>query len=61
MRRANLVQARKEGSSVYYSVTDDRLFELLDVARRIITSTLASSLDLLDELRAEGEGDAATH
>ena len=61
MRRANLVQARKEGSSVYYSVTDDRLFELLDVARRIITSTLASSLDLLDELRAEGEGDASTH
>jgi DNA-binding transcriptional ArsR family regulator len=53
MRRANLVQARKEGSTVIYSVTDATLFELLDVARRIITSSLANSLGLLDELRAE--------
>ena len=53
MRRANLVQARKEGSTVIYSVTDDTLFELLDVARRIITSSLTDSQGLLDELRAE--------
>jgi DNA-binding transcriptional ArsR family regulator len=53
LRRASIVQARKEGSSVFYSVTDDSIFELLDVARRIITSSLAESQGLLDELRAE--------
>jgi DNA-binding transcriptional ArsR family regulator len=53
LRRANIVQARKEGSAVFYSVTDESIFELLDVARRIITSSLAESQGLLDELRAE--------
>jgi DNA-binding transcriptional ArsR family regulator len=50
LRRANLVQGRKEGSSVYYSVTDPRIFELLEVARAILTSSLLESQDLLVEL-----------
>ena len=53
MRRAGLLSTRKEGSTVFYSVTDDALFELLDVARRIITSFLTESQGVLDELRAE--------
>jgi len=53
MRRANLVQARKEGSTVIYSVSNAQLFDLLDVARSIITSSLTESQGLLDELRAE--------
>ena len=53
MRRANLVQSRKEGSTVYYSVGDIALFDLLDIARAIITSSLSESQGLLDELRAE--------
>jgi DNA-binding transcriptional ArsR family regulator len=52
MRRAGLVYARKEGSSVYYSVSDPTLFELLEVAKRIITSTLAESQELLAELES---------
>jgi DNA-binding transcriptional ArsR family regulator len=55
MRRANLVQARKEGSTVFYSVGDATLFELLDVARRIITSSLLASENVLVELRAEAK------
>jgi DNA-binding transcriptional ArsR family regulator len=54
LRRASIVQTRKEGSTVFYSVTDESIFELLDVARRIITSSLAESQGLLDDLRAEG-------
>ena len=54
MRRANLVQTRKEGSMVYYSVGDRTLYELLDVARTMISTSLSVSKDLLDELRAEG-------
>ena len=35
------------GANVYYSVGDPMLFELLDVAKRIITSSLAESQLLL--------------
>jgi ArsR family transcriptional regulator len=50
LRRANVLQSRKEGSTVRYSVTDPRIFELLEVARAILTSTLAESRQLLVEL-----------
>jgi ArsR family transcriptional regulator len=52
MRRANFVQARKVGASVVYSVGNPLLFELLDVAKQILTSSLAETRDLLDELEA---------
>lgn len=50
LRRANLLQSRKEGSTVLYSVTDPRIFELLEVAKAILTGTLAESRQLLAEL-----------
>jgi ArsR family transcriptional regulator len=50
LRRANLVQTRKVGSAVFYSVTDPQVFELLEVAKRILTSTLLESHALLAEL-----------
>ena len=50
LRRANVLQARREGTTVWYSVTDDRMFELLEVAKAIITSTLAESTQLIAEL-----------
>lgn len=50
LRRANILQSRKEGSTVRYSVTDPRIFDLLEVAKAILTSTLAESRQLLAEL-----------
>ena len=50
LRRANLVQTRKEGTSVLYSVGNPMIFELLDVARRILTSSLDETRALLAEL-----------
>jgi len=50
LRRADLVQTRKEGASVIYSVGDPAVFELLDVAKRILTSSLLQSRELLAEL-----------
>jgi ArsR family transcriptional regulator len=50
MRRANLVQVRKAGSNVYYSVGDPMIFELLEVAKRIITSSLAGTQELLSQM-----------
>jgi ArsR family transcriptional regulator len=55
MRRANLVQARKDGSIVVYSVANPMLFELLDVAKAILTSSLADTRDLLAELESAAE------
>lgn len=52
MRRANLVQARKDGNSVVYSVGNPMLFELLDVAKQIMTSSLTKTRDLLAELES---------
>src|SRR3954466_12647762 len=40
LRSANVVVARKVGTSAYYSVTDPLIFELLDVARRIFNNHL---------------------
>ncbi len=50
LRRANVVQARKVGANVLYSVADQRIFELLELARTILTSSLAETRDLLAEL-----------
>jgi DNA-binding transcriptional ArsR family regulator len=48
---ANIVQVRQDGAAVRHSVTDTRIFELLEVARVILTSSLAESGQLLGELR----------
>lgn len=50
LRRANLVRSRKEGSSVLYSVAEPRLFQLLEVAKAILTSSLTETRELLEEL-----------
>lgn len=50
LRRANVLQARKDGATVLYSVTDDRIFQLLEVAKAILSSSLAESRQLLADL-----------
>ena len=50
MRRANLIQARKVGSSVYYSVGDPKLFELLEIAKLILRTSLTETQELLEQM-----------
>jgi ArsR family transcriptional regulator len=52
LRRANLVTARKQGSTVYYSLTSPQVAELLAVARQILTGVLSGQAELLHDLRA---------
>ncbi|MFC7242183.1 ArsR/SmtB family transcription factor [Catellatospora aurea] len=52
LRKMNLVVARREGSTVYYSLVSPQVAELLAVARRILTEVLANQVGLLDDLRA---------
>jgi DNA-binding transcriptional ArsR family regulator len=51
LRRAGLVVTRKEGSTVFYSLTSPHVAELLAVARQILTGVLSGQMELLDDLR----------
>lgn len=51
LRRAGLVVTRKEGSTVYYSLTSPHVAQLLAVARTILTTVLSGQMELLDDLR----------
>ncbi len=51
LRRAGLVVTRKEGSTVYYSLTSPDVAELLAVARKILTEVLSGQVELLADLR----------
>ncbi|MGO4430624.1 transcriptional regulator, partial [Streptomyces sp. MCAF7] len=46
---------RKEGSTVYYSLTSPHVAELLRVARTILSGVLAGQAELLADLQA-GQG-----
>lgn len=50
LRRANIVETKKKGSTVYYSVSDPRIFDLLEVAKQIITGSLTEARELLEEM-----------
>jgi ArsR family transcriptional regulator len=52
MRKQGLLDTRREGTSVYYRVRDPRTFQLLEVARQILTSHLEETQALLDDLTA---------
>lgn len=52
MRRQGILESRKAGARVYYRVKDPRIFQLLTIAREILTSQLEESRALLGDLAA---------
>jgi ArsR family transcriptional regulator len=52
LRQAGLVDARRQGTSVFYRVADERVFDLLEAGRSIISRRLSEQQSLLDELEA---------
>ena len=54
LRAKNIVRARKEGTTVRYTVVDPVVGDLLDVARRIFNNHLTGTRTLLRELQREG-------
>ncbi|MEV4891419.1 ArsR/SmtB family transcription factor [Nonomuraea sp. NPDC050547] len=56
LRRAGVVSAEREGSTVVYSLATPELADLLDAVRRILTEMLVDQGELLAELRAEAHG-----
>jgi DNA-binding transcriptional ArsR family regulator len=55
LRGGNLVGTRKEGTTVYYSVRDPLIFQLMDVAWEIFNRQLISQQELLQQLKEEVE------
>ena len=53
LRGQNIVEARKVGTTVYYSVRDPALYELLDAARKIFNNHLIDTRSMLEELADE--------
>lgn len=53
LRMKGVVVGRKEATSVYYSVRDPLLFDLLDFTRRIFNNQLAHTRDTLRALDEE--------
>lgn len=51
LRRSNIVDTRKEGTTTYYAVRDPMLFKMMDVARDIFDNHLISSQRMLSQLR----------
>jgi DNA-binding transcriptional ArsR family regulator len=59
LRNKNIVTARKEGSNVFYSVTDPTLFKLLDIAREIFNNHLIGVRSMLEEIHPHQRGKQA--
>ena len=53
LRAKNIVTARKEGTTVWYTVRDPLVGDLLDVARRIFNNQLTGSQTMLRQLQQE--------
>jgi DNA-binding transcriptional ArsR family regulator len=53
LRRIGLVASRRNGTSVYYRVDDESVFDLLEAGRAIIGRRLATEQSLLHELESQ--------
>lgn len=53
MRRLGLLESRRAGTNVFYRVNDPRIFQLLEVAKQVLTSRLEQTRDLLGDLADE--------
>lgn len=60
LRRANVVTTRREGNTIYYSMRDPRMSQLLAVARQLLLANLQDSQTLLASLEEEGSRTSPT-
>ena len=49
MRSRQLVDARKQGTSVFYTVRDPLVFQIMDIARRIFHNQVTSMQSMLKD------------
>ena len=49
LRSRSIVEGRKQGASVYYTVSDPLIFDLLDIARRIFANHVVDLQAVADD------------
>ena len=52
LRRAGVVDARKDGNTVIYSIASPDIADLLAVARKVLTRMLSDRVAVLEDLRS---------
>lgn len=52
LRRIGLVESRREGTSVFYSVADQEVFRLLKAGRALVVNAAEEQRALLEEIKA---------
>ena len=55
LRKSNIVEGRKEGQNVFYSVRDPAIFRLLEDAKEVFNNHLIDIRDLLSQLSPHAE------
>ncbi len=55
LRHKKIVNSRKVGTTVYYSVPDPAVYDLLDAARRIFNNQLRDTRSTLEQMAEEEE------
>ncbi|HRV59810.1 MAG: helix-turn-helix transcriptional regulator [Solirubrobacterales bacterium] len=53
LRRAGLVNSRREGSTVLYTLSSPEVAEMMDAARAVLTNVISGQQSLLAELASE--------
>ncbi|MCE5285313.1 MAG: metalloregulator ArsR/SmtB family transcription factor [Pelosinus sp.] len=56
LRSKNIVDGKKDGTKVMYSLRDPAIIELLDSARRIFNNHLISTISILNKFSKEEKG-----
>ncbi len=59
LRRAGVLVSERQGSSVIYTVVDERVFTLLEVGRAMLTTSLEGSKELLADLAGMAASEAS--
>ncbi len=50
LRDAGLIEGRKQGINIYYSIADRRIFDLLDIAKQLIQAWFEKRQKLFEQL-----------
>jgi ArsR family transcriptional regulator len=57
LRRHGLVTTRRAGTTVYYSLTNHQIVDLLAMTRQILAGVLSDQVEVLSELRGKKSGE----
>ena len=56
LKERGLIQSRREGSQVIYTLTDLRFLEALDLLRQVMLDQMAQQVDLINQTQSIEKG-----